>query len=189
MKRSSLGLILLVILMNSCALFQKGATKSDLYEGYEEDLSESRITFPSLEEQAAKNTEPELISTVDMAVDEDLEIALNRFTESNRAELYWSGFTVLVYSGVDRDLAFKTRNDLFTLFPDIKSEMQYQQPRYLIKVGRFINRIEAQADYHKLKSEFPTARIIQDRFQREEYVNPDTIENSERQDKVTGNRL
>jgi hypothetical protein len=175
--------------MNSCALFQKGVTKADLYEGYEEDLSGSRITFPSLEEQSAKNTVPELINTVDLAVDEDLEIALNRFTESNRGELYWSGFTVLVYSGVDRDLAFKTRNDLFTLFPDIKTEMQYQQPRYLVKVGKFLNRIEAQADYHKLKKQFPSARIIQDRFQREGYVNPDTIDNGERQNQVTGNRL
>lgn len=189
MKKSLIGLVGLLILTNSCALLQKGGSSADAYEGYQEDLSESRITFPSLEKQVAENAQPIVTSTESLAIDDDLEIALQNFTESNRGERYWSGFTVLVYSGVDRDMAFKTRNDLFTHFPDIKTDMQYQQPRYLVKVGKYVNRIEAQAHYHKLKDTFPSARIIQDRFQREEYVNPEPIDDGERQNQVTGNRL
>lgn len=189
MKKSLFGLFVLLILTNSCALLQKGGDSADAYVGYQEDLSERRITFPSLEEQVAENAQPVITSTESLSVDGDLEIALRNFTENNRGERYWSGFTVLVYSGVDRDMAFKTRNDLFTHFPDIKTDMQYQQPRYLLKVGKYVNRIEAQAHYHKLKDKFPSARIIQDRFQREGYVNPEPIDNGERQNQVPGNRL
>ena len=182
-----MGFIILLILTNSCAIFQKSGSKADEFTGYQEDLSGTRITFPSLEKQVEENAAPIVTSTESLAIDRDLDIALRNFTDTNRGERYWSGFTVLVYSGVDRDLAFKTRNDLFTHFPDIKTDMQYQQPRYLVKVGKYVNRIEAQAHYHKLKDKFPSARIIQDRFQREGYVNPESIENGERQNQVTGN--
>jgi hypothetical protein len=187
MKRSLLGCLILLILTNSCAILKKSGSAADEFEGYREDLSGTRVAFPSLEEQVAENAAPIVTSTESLAVNDDLEIALRNFTDYNRGEKYWSGFTVLVYSGVDRDLAFKTRNDLYTHFPEIKTDMQYQQPRYLVKVGKYVNRIEAQAHYHKLKDKFPSARIIQDRFQREEYVNPEPIDNGERQNQVTGN--
>lgn len=159
--------------MSSCGLFKKTSSPSNEYENYQEDLSETRITFPDLEEQVAKEeTAPrEKIQPAD----EDLEIALNNLKEANKEEMYWSGYTVLVYSGVDRDLAFKTRNELFTYFPDFKTDMQYQQPRYLVKVGKFVNRIEALTYYHQLKENFPSSRIIQDRFLRDGYVIPEPV--------------
>jgi hypothetical protein len=159
--------------MGSCSLIKKPASTASEFENYQEDLAESRITYPGLDEQLAKAVKEEAKPTASLAVDEELGLALDRLKQTNEAEMYWSGFTVLVFSGVDRDLAFKTRNDLFTYFPDFKTDMQYQQPRYLIKVGRFANRIEALSFYHQLKPQFPSARIIQERFVREGYVLPE----------------
>lgn len=167
-------------LMGSCNLIKKSSSPADAYKGYQEDLSGSRITF---ETKSAPNAVVEnRLEVGELAIDADLDQALTKFANTNKAERYFSGFTVLVYSGVDRDLAFKTRNELYTNFPDIKSDLQYQQPRYLLKVGKFINRIEAQSYYFKLKDTFPSARIIQDRFQRDENVSPDENQNGERQD-------
>lgn len=179
MKRSLITSILLVFLMGSCNVLKKGASGADAYENYQENLSESIIEFPDFAEKARESATENVIESV-LAVDQDLTQALNKYRETNKGERYWSGFTVLVYSGVDRDLAFKTRNDLYTYFPDLKSDMQYQQPRYLVKVGKFINRIEAQAYYYQLKEQFPAVRIIQDRFQREGYVNSDPVQDGER---------
>jgi len=175
MKRSLLILIFPVILMSSCVLIKKTASPSSEFENYQEDLSGSRITFPSLEEQAIKEEISPKGDEKIASANEDLEIALNNLKEANKSEMYWSGYTVLVYSGVDREIAFKTRNDLFTYFPDFKTDMQYQQPRYLVKVGKFVNRIEALTYYHKLKENFPSSRIIQDRFLREGYVIPEPV--------------
>lgn len=178
MKRSLITSILLVFLMGSCNVLQKSTSGADAYANYQENISESIIEFPDLAEKAKESAAE--ITESNLAVDGDLKYALDKYKESNRSERYWSGFTVLVYSGVDRDLAFKTRNDLYTYFPEMKSDMQYQQPRYLVKVGKYINRIEAQANYHQLKEQFPAARIIQDRFQREGYMNPDPVQDGER---------
>lgn len=170
-----------VILASSCGLIKKTSSPSSEFENYQEDLSESRITFPSLEEQAVKEESTPKGNEMILPADEDLEIALNKIKEANKAEMYWSGYTVLVYSGVDRDLAFKTRNDLFTYFPDFKTDMQFQQPRYLVKVGKFVNRIEALTYYHQLKEIFPSSRIIQDRFLREGYVIPEPVTDGQQQ--------
>ncbi len=181
MKRSLLILIFPVFLISSCGLFKKTSAPSSEFENYQEDLSGSRVLYPGLDEQAAKteSTSKELGQV--SAADADLEIALNNLKEANKAEIYWSGYTVLVYSGVDRDIAFKTRNDLFTYFPDFKTDMQYQQPRYLVKVGKFVNRIEALTYYHQLKENFPSSRIIQDRFLRERSVIPEPVTDGQQQ--------
>lgn len=180
MKRSLLGYIILVFLLGSCNLIKKVGSRADAYESYSEDLSENRITFPDLTEQE-QLMESEVTASSELAVDDDLAIAMKSYKDSNKGERYWNGYTVLVYSGVDREEAFKTRNDLFTSFPDFKSDLQYQQPRYLVKVGKFINRVEALTYFHQLQETFPSARIIQDRFQREGYKNSDPVENVERE--------
>jgi hypothetical protein len=180
MKRAPLVFFILIFLLGSCAGLKKTGSKTDLYENYKEDLTETLIPFPDLAD-LENRSEGEIKKEGTLALDEDLEFSINRYKENYKSERYWSGFTILVYSGVDRDQAFKTRNDLYTYFTDMKSEMQYQQPRYLVKIGKFINRIEAQPYYHQLKEFFPSARIIQERFQREGYVNPEPIEDGQRQ--------
>lgn len=158
----------------------KSGSPTSRFENYSENLAESRITFAEIPEVKSF---PEIKGTAGEgsgnAVDGDLEIALRSFSETKRNEPFFNGFTVLVYSGLDRDLAFKTRNDLYSSFPEINAEMQYEQPRYLVKVGRYINRIEALSVYEKLKAQFPATRIIQDRFRREIKDSEQDIENVE----------
>ncbi|GAB2616916.1 hypothetical protein [Belliella aquatica] len=181
MLKSLLSGLVLLILLGSCKTIKKSGSDADSYASYQEDLSESRISFPALDDQVEEESS-QAIFTGSLAINDDLDFAMKRFVEKNRSERYYSGYTVLVYSGVDRDAAFKTRNDLYRDFPDIKSEMQYQEPRYLVKVGKYINRIEAQANYNKLKDSFPMTRIIQDRFVREGYENPnEKVDNDQRQ--------
>jgi hypothetical protein len=179
MKRALISGMIVLILTSSCGLFKKSTSKADPFAGYQEDITDRRFTFESPEDKIARKLSTET-APGGLDVDQDLKLALDRFSQNNQNERFWSGFTVLVYSGVDRDQAFKTRNDLFTYFPDMKIDMQYQQPRYLLKVGKFVNRIEAQAYYHKLRDNFPTARIIPDRFQREGFGNSEPTQDSER---------
>lgn len=190
-KQSLFLLIGLGFLSYSCALVAPKQSSTGIpFENYTEDLSSSRITFTNLDEiQLSAPERVDASTSENLAVDSELSIAIQRSIDKNRAERVWNGFTVLVYSGVDRDQAFKVRNELFTSYPELKPEMQYQQPRYLLKVGKFLNRIEAQAYYYQLKEKFPMARIMQERFQREGYVNPDPIDDGERPNQVTGGRL
>lgn len=161
--------MLILFISTGCGIIniKKSGHSTSRFDSYSEDLSESRIVFAELPE--VKMPEPTAEgrsgSGAGGAVDSDLEEALAYFAQTKKEVPYYSGFTILVYSGLDRDLAFKTRNDLYSTFPDITAEMQYQQPRYLVKVGRYINRIEALRLFEEIKGKFPSARIIQDRFQ------------------------
>jgi len=141
----------------------KSGGSVEKYADYREDLSSSLKSYEPLPSPVAV-----VSSTASPVapVDDDLAIAIKNYIQANERENFFSGFTILVYSGVDRELAFKTRNTLYSDYKDITTFMQYQQPRYLVKVGRYINRIEALAWYEKIKEDFPSARIIQDRFER-----------------------
>jgi hypothetical protein len=180
MKTLTIYSVMLISLLSSCGVVKKNISGTNRYEDYREDLTSSRITFDDIADQSSLEVSDG--EAGELSIDAALDQALQNVASANKAERYYSGFTVLIYSGVDREMAFKTRNDLYTLFPDIKSELQYQQPRYLLKVGNYTNRIEAQAVYHKVKDLFPSARIIQDRFQRETPTNSEETENGERQD-------
>lgn len=181
-KKGSLW-ILILLFSAGCGIIniKKTGGSAERFESYNEDLSSSRITFTDIPEPKSPTpTTGETIAGAGNAVDGDLEEAMAHFAQTKKDEPYFSGFTILVYSGVDRDLAFETRNELYTSFPDIKANMQYQQPRYLVKVGKYINRIEALYLFEKINKQFPTARIIQDRFQRETEGNELELENDNR---------
>ena len=170
-----------MLITSSCGIIniKRSGSSSSRFDSYNEDISSSRITFAELPEVKAPTSIGPVSAGAGNAVDKDLEEALTHFANNKKEEPYFSGFTILVYSGIDRDLAFKTRNDLYSAFPEINTFMQYQQPRYLVKVGKYINRIEALYLFEKIKEQFPIARIIQDRFQRESVGNEQEIQNAE----------
>ena len=171
-----------LLLSAGCGIINitKSGSASSRYDSYSENLAESRITFPEMPSVPLPDAKGETVAPGSgAAVDQDLQDALANYARAKSEEPYFSGFTILVYSGLDRDLAFKTRNDLYSSLPDIRAEMQYQQPRYLVKVGKYINRIEALQLYGKIKEKFPAARIIQDRFQRDTVGNEQDIQNVE----------
>ena len=138
------------------------------YSRYQEDLSGRLPDFPDYK-QALQEVTPSLPSS-SQSVDKVLAQRISKNYEKAKMEPYYSGFTVLVYSGVDRNEAFRTKDALSTVFPELNPEIQYQQPRYLVKVGSYGFKIEAQPAYYQLKTQFPAARIIQDRFLRKEYT-------------------
>ncbi|MDN3669294.1 hypothetical protein QWY93_08135 [Echinicola jeungdonensis] len=159
---------LTLLFLASCAGTGKMSRSAASYNNYSEDLSSYRPSFPEIPQARAIPEEVPVSAGSGTPVDKDLEFALEKFTQENASKDYFNGFTILVYSGVDREHAFDTRNQLYSsLSSNFKAEMEYQQPRYLVKVGRFLNRIEAQALFHSIKKEFPSARIIQQRFERQ----------------------
>lgn len=169
-----LGLLFILIGCKTLGI-KKGAKSS--YVSYQEDLTASLPQYPdfrNIETQPSEQLGTQSVT----AVDDELEIVQQRLIDKNKSEVYFNGYTVLVYSGIDRNQAFKTRDDLLQYFPELEAEMQYQEPRYLVKVGRYNYKIEAQKNYSTIKTQFPSARILQDRFQRKEYVIPQVNDNN-----------
>jgi hypothetical protein len=178
----NLWVIGFLLVLGSCQLIRPYAGGGgDAYSNYEEDLSGSLPVYPDLNTESFEAVDANSPTSV-QSVDGQLDEVQRRLIEKNKSEPYFNGYTVLVFSGIDRDQAFKTQDDLKTYFPDLTPEMQYQQPRYLVKLGKFTYKIEAQKAFSQIKGQFPTARIIQDRFQRKEYTAPSTDQDAPIQD-------
>ncbi len=159
---------LALILLASCKSSSNVPTGAEAYRGYSEDLSSSLTVYPDYEEQL--NNQPvQQTQASALAVDEKLEERRKELVEQNESEPYFDGFTVLVYSGLNREEAFEAQEELEKDFPDLNAQMQYEQPRYLLKVGQYLYRFEAQKNYALIKEKFPTARIVLDRIQREDF--------------------
>lgn len=151
-----------------------------MYSNYSEDLRSTRIQFEPLPDPEDLDFEPQ--GSAD-PIDQELSRRIDQIIMENEKEMFLNGFTILVYSGVGRDAAFELRNEVYSEFPDIQTYMEYEQPRYLVKVGRYVNKIEALATYEKLKPNFPGARIISARFlkdQDQQKKEEEKIENAER---------
>lgn len=171
---------ILGILWGCKSMGSASVDKASSFASYQEDLSGSLPKFPDYQtelSEAPSTTSASSVQTVDSSLDE----VQKRLTEKNKSEPYFNGYTVLVYSGIDRNQAFKTRDDIVASFPEISPEMQYQEPRYLVKIGRYAYKFEAQKSFSQIKTLFPTARIVQDRFQRKEYVAPQLNPNAQGQ--------
>jgi hypothetical protein len=158
----------LLILAASCAS-PKSTTVSSQGSGYSEDLSIWRpkteaVTTPTnttgSSTQPAKQTqyvEPKY------AVNKQLDTVLDSIDRFNVARKFIDGFTIQVYTGLKREDALNAKKSLATSFPDLSSEVEYAQPNFRVKVGKYFNRIDAQKDYVMIKKNFPTAIVIPDK--------------------------
>ena len=94
-----------------------------------------------------------------------LNVALDSVAANNRNIRYAQGYRVQVYSGTSSSEANRVRDRSYALFPDITPHIVYIQPNFRVKVGDFIDRLEAQRVYVALRAEFPNALIIPERIE------------------------
>lgn len=144
------------------------ASSSANKNAYQEDISFLREDYTLDEPEASANentVELPITGTIDPQNDitTELDSKLERIAEENKSKLV-SGYTIQVYTGASRETANNAKDMVYRVVPDARPQIQYVQPNYKVKVGRFINRIEAQKTYTMLKKQFPSAMIIPERF-------------------------
>lgn len=157
-----------------CFLFLAGCashitTTSTQTGKYSEDLStvrpkvelmteENSITQQANESKQVTYIEPS--HTINKQLDEVLD-SISRF---NLSQKYVEGYTIQVYSGTKKEEALSVKKQLVMSFPDIEADVQFQQPNFRVKVGKYLQQLDAQKDYMSLKRMFPTAILIPDKI-------------------------
>lgn len=175
MLRKNSAYVIALLLFSSCGIIniRKTGEPAEKFNNYSEDLSISSFQFEDLPVPDFTGSE----GTISGPINKDLDRRIRQITEENNREKFFNGFTILIYSGADRERAFEVRNEVYSEFPEVQTYMEYNQPRYLVKVGRFINKIEALATYEKLNETFPSSRITPDRFLKNREKDEKTEEN------------
>lgn len=96
-------------------------------------------------------------------IDAKLSAVLDSIDRINLAKKYVDGYTIQVYSG-RREEALNTRKQLSSLLPEVNSEVQFTEPIFRVKAGKYITWMEAQGDYTLIKKYFPAAIIIPEKI-------------------------
>jgi hypothetical protein len=165
MRRTGLfQAIALLLLLGGCAS-PRSTTVSSAGEGYSEDLS---IWRPKVEVQENNTTspnvsnEPKKTQYVEpkFAVNKKLDTVLDSIDRYNISREFIDGFAIQIYAGLKREDALNAKKNLSSSLPDLTSEVEYSQPNFRVKVGKYYSRIDAQRDYVTIKKYFPTAIVI-----------------------------
>jgi hypothetical protein len=159
------ALIVILLVLGGCATPKK-TTTSTTSDGaqYSEDLSIWRPKAqPAKQDSSIKdgNIRPRTgIVEAKYSVNKTLDPILDSIDRINLRRNYIDGFTIQVYSGLNREDALNTKKQLTMSLPDLDSEVHYAQPNFRVKVGKYFPRLDAQKDYVDIKKVFPTAIVI-----------------------------
>ena len=160
------------MLIFGCASRVTSSTSSGSSGKYSEDLSVWRPeTKSTAEEVDTAATRPEQRIRTNQYVDARLAIndqvnsVLDSIHEQNISKGYVDGYTIQVYSGTKREDALNVKKKMSQSLPDLASDVEYRQPNFRVRTGKYLTRLEAQQDYLEVKRHFPNAIVIPDRIQ------------------------
>lgn len=152
--------LLSVIILAGCAALSPSGSNSS----YSEDLSVYRPTVEAgtTEEVTVEEKTPDVTPTHHQTVEIDRKIDV--ISSHNRRNGSAQGFTIQVYSGTSREQASQAKAQVYKILPDSRPETKYEQPIYRVRVGEFMDRLDAQNTYAELLPEFPQAIVIPTRI-------------------------
>lgn len=71
-----------------------------------------------------------------------------------------AGFRILVINTTDRGKALEAKTKMYQAFPELKSYLIFQSPKFHLKVGNFKERAEAEAYLENIKQSFPSGVYV-----------------------------
>ncbi|MFN7259308.1 MAG: SPOR domain-containing protein [Cyclobacteriaceae bacterium] len=134
---------------------------------YYEDLSSLRPkvnveTISPKDSSRMKSHAPSV--PIQFAVNEKVDAILDSIDKFNLTKKFVDGHTIQIYSGQKKDEALNTKTKMSDLIPDLKANVQYQQPKFRVTVGKYFTRLEAQKDLYRLKRVFANAILVPERI-------------------------
>jgi hypothetical protein len=98
------------------------------------------------------------------AVNKQVDAVLDSIDKINLSRKFIDGYTILIYTGISKEEALIKKKELTGVHPALESELQYAQPNFRVKAGKFNTKLEAQRDFAIVKKFFPAAIIIPDKI-------------------------
>jgi hypothetical protein len=163
--------ILLIVFAAGCAPKTTTTSTSTNTGKYSEDLSiwRPKDSMPpdTIKNRSTQNTQIQKSTALVEAkftVNNELDTVLDSIGRINKANGVIDGFTIQVYSGVKREEALNANKEISVALPDLDSDVQYVQPNFRVRVGKYYDRLEAQKDFLAIKKHFPNAIVIPERI-------------------------
>jgi hypothetical protein len=164
--------LLLIVFTVTLVMFgcsRKVSTSGTAAAGnYAEDLSVWRPETTKAAD-SVESPNPERIRTnkyveATYAINDEVDMILDSVYEQNLSKGFVDGYTIQIYSGTKREDALTIKKKLSQSLPDLESDVQYRQPNFRVRSGKYFTRLEAQKDYLAVRRYFPNAIVIPDRI-------------------------
>jgi hypothetical protein len=158
------ALFITLILFLTSNLYAKPHT-SGTQGIYVENLSAYRIKFGSITTEVAPSTfqkikfKKKLVFPIEHEITQQLHELLADLKLYYEMTEYIPGYTIQVYTGSNRQLAFQIKDKLAETYPNLDVEVQYKQPNFTVRIGKFLERIEAYEIYVGVKKLLPQSII------------------------------
>lgn len=134
---------------------------------YHEDLSKLRPKFEQTDVKPTKDTTRE-VQVVAVAptktVNAKVDVVLDSLDLFNLMRKYIDGYTIQIYSGQKKEEAMNTKKKLLEEIPELNANVQYQQPKFRVTVGKYFSKLEAQRDLLMLRKKFAAAILVPEKI-------------------------
>lgn len=95
---------------------------------------------------------------VQVIKDYRLDLLAERINKTDEVK----GFRIQIHSGLRKEAARKVKSQFLLLYPETSSYEIYQQPNFIVKVGNFLTKLEAQYFLNNIREKFPNSFIVPD---------------------------
>ncbi len=97
-------------------------------------------------------------------VNEKVDVVLDSIDRFNLMRRSVDGYTIQIYSGQNREDAMNIKKKIATDLPDLSANLQYQQPKFRVTVGKYFSKLEAYQDLTKLRQSFSSAILVPEKI-------------------------
>lgn len=165
MNKILLFVFVVLSIILGCKPLQQTQKTASQDGSYTEDLSAVR---PSVEDEVQSDTtipdkikrDPKTNVEAHFTVNKQLDAVLDSIDQLNLNRKYVEGYSIQIYSGPNREDALNAKKQFTLSAPELSSEVQYEQPNFKVKSGRYFTRLEAQKDFNQIKKLFPAAIVV-----------------------------
>lgn len=160
-----LFVLLAALLVAGCKSSQPTQTTPPQDGKYSEDLSTLRpkaepVSDVVVESPDKLKRDPKAYVEAQATVNKKLDGVLDSIDRLNLNRKFIEGYTIQVYSGTNREDALNVKRQLTFSVPGVSSDVQYEQPNFKVKSGKYYTRLEAQRDFDVIKKYFPAAIVV-----------------------------
>lgn len=160
----NLFIILFCHLLMACAAQNNSSDK-----GYYENLSALRpkvtvpVDTPRNDTSNQKNVNASITPT--KTVNNKVDAVLDSIDRYNLVRKFVDGYTIQIYSGQNREDAMNTKKKMNEEIPELTANLQYQQPKFRVTVGKYYTKLEANPDLVRLRTSFTSAILVPEKIQ------------------------
>jgi endo-alpha-1,4-polygalactosaminidase (GH114 family) len=94
-----------------------------------------------------------------------VDAVLDSIDRYNLVRKFVDGYTIQIYSGQNREEAMNTKKKMNEEIPELSANLQYQQPKFRVTVGKYYTKLEANPDLVRLRTSFSSAILVPEKIQ------------------------